>query len=583
VAAYTLWSQTGGGTLAADTASYTLGTEFSADRPVVLTGIWFYSASSAVSLPSQCVIFDLNTGAQVPGTLNTSPSWSGAAGSGWVKCAYNGTVEIGYRGYVVAVLGGGSNWYSTTSPYWGTGGPGVSGAANEPLSARPNTFALNGQSVKHAGASLTFPATSATGTNYWVDVEVSDLAGLAPAYSLYVHALPPDPSGSDLTTAATFGTQFTVSRKCAATAIWQLNSGQGGPSTVGIFKITGTGTGTLLASAATPSGALIGPGTFAWGRIAIPPAVLVPGTNYEVCAYQGSGAAWMPATTSYWTSGSGASGITNGPLSAPNNAGAVNGQGGISSTNAFTFPNNSNSGTNAFVDVEVVPLPQPGIQVVQAAVISGSNPTGTATLGTATTAGNCLVAVMGVGGGSGNLVTAVTLGGAADHWAQLVTIGNLATDAAYAATWADPNCAGGQTAVSVTTNAAGGTVDGYVFEISGLQGTIAALLDQTATLDTHGGSTATPAVGPTSATTQASEIWIGCIVAFSHVISGPVLPWTNMPNIADGNNNVIAGWQITAATGTATYAGTVSSTFCEGTLVTLKAAPGPTLLMASPP
>src|SRR5262249_17020823 len=153
---------------------------FTSVYPTALTGIWFYSPPSAASLPSACCIYDLRTRQQIPGSLNNSPSWkkpdgtAASPGDGWVKCSYPGTVQLGWAVYVVAVLGGGSNWYSTTAGYFTTN----IGVYNGPLSAEQHQYATTGQGLKNAGASLTFPATDGSQVNYWVDVEVSDIAGL---------------------------------------------------------------------------------------------------------------------------------------------------------------------------------------------------------------------------------------------------------------------------------------------------------------------------------------------------------------------------------------------------------------------
>ena len=134
---YAIFGQSANWALVTDASPYTLGMQFSVSQSVSLTGIWFHSATGASVLPAQCVIFNGDTTAQVSGTLNTSPSWSGAAGSGWVKCSYGGSVTLipGVH-YVVAVLYDttGSNWYSGQNGYW-TSGAGASGITNGPLSA----------------------------------------------------------------------------------------------------------------------------------------------------------------------------------------------------------------------------------------------------------------------------------------------------------------------------------------------------------------------------------------------------------------------------------------------------------------
>jgi hypothetical protein len=188
--AYTLFSQATNWALISDTSSYTLGVQFAVSQSVALTGIWFHSSSGSVSLPVQCVIFNGDTQAQVVGTLNTSPSWSGAAASGWVKCSYDGSITLtsGIH-YVAAVLNNqGSNWYGGLNGYW-TSGAGGSGITNGPLSAPDSAAALNGQSIYHAASTLTFPTTTTSGYDFGVDVEVT-VAGASPASRLLMACIP---------------------------------------------------------------------------------------------------------------------------------------------------------------------------------------------------------------------------------------------------------------------------------------------------------------------------------------------------------------------------------------------------------
>ena len=67
--------------------------------------IWFYSppAVSPPALPTRCAIWDVRTRLVVPGTDNSSPAWSGAAGSGWVACPYAG-VTLPAADYKVTVF-----------------------------------------------------------------------------------------------------------------------------------------------------------------------------------------------------------------------------------------------------------------------------------------------------------------------------------------------------------------------------------------------------------------------------------------------------------------------------------------------
>jgi hypothetical protein len=69
-----------------------VGINFKLAVPLPFTEIWYYSQAGTV-LPTKCGLFD-NNGTLVPGTLKTSPSWSGAVGSGWVKTTYDGSITI---------------------------------------------------------------------------------------------------------------------------------------------------------------------------------------------------------------------------------------------------------------------------------------------------------------------------------------------------------------------------------------------------------------------------------------------------------------------------------------------------------
>jgi hypothetical protein len=159
-----------------ETTGYTLATEFKLTAPCTLDNIWFYSASGAQALPTQCAIWNVSTQAVVSGTDNTAPAWSGAAGSGWIACAYSG-VTLPAGDYKVAVYnGGGQKWFFVTIGYWMGTGPGTNGITNGPLTAPGEAAATSpGQSTYNQG-SWAYPGTYGTGAdgeNFWVDVEVT--------------------------------------------------------------------------------------------------------------------------------------------------------------------------------------------------------------------------------------------------------------------------------------------------------------------------------------------------------------------------------------------------------------------------
>lgn len=165
--------------VSADTSHYSMGMQFSLSQATPLTGIWFYSGSGAAILPDGCVIYQItapNTGSIVTGTLNSSPSWSGAAGSGWVKCSYPGTVTLasGTAYKVVIYNQGGADLYSSTSNYWDSVGPGTSGLTSGVMSAPNNATGDGGQdSFNTAAGWPNYPASAFSASNYWIDVEVT--------------------------------------------------------------------------------------------------------------------------------------------------------------------------------------------------------------------------------------------------------------------------------------------------------------------------------------------------------------------------------------------------------------------------
>jgi Domain of unknown function (DUF4082) len=164
------------GNIDSDTAGYTLATEFELSQACTLDRIWYYSAPDAAALPARCGIWNVGSQSEISGTDNSSPTWSGAAGSGWVSCSYSG-VTLPAGDYKVSVFyGGGSQWYLATNGYWGSGGLGASGISAGPVTAPGSTAATSpGQCTYNAG-SWAYPqsaAASGNGENYWVDVEVT--------------------------------------------------------------------------------------------------------------------------------------------------------------------------------------------------------------------------------------------------------------------------------------------------------------------------------------------------------------------------------------------------------------------------
>jgi len=174
VTVYTLFGQEAtGSSLNSDTDYYTMGVQFSVDvSGATLTAIWFYSASGAGVLPQDIALFAVSGQSLVH---TESASWSGAAGSGWVRAPFSSppalTSGVSYKACVIENTGD-FEWYSATGAYWSTGA-GSGGITSGPVSAPNNAGGDGGQDTFNNGATLTYPDTSFNAANYWVDPEVT--------------------------------------------------------------------------------------------------------------------------------------------------------------------------------------------------------------------------------------------------------------------------------------------------------------------------------------------------------------------------------------------------------------------------
>lgn len=183
---------------------------------------------------------------------------------------------------------------------------------------------------------------------------------------------------------------------------------------------------------------------------------------------------------------------------------------------------------------------------------------GSLTLTSNTTAGNCLVVGMAYKSSAGNTgsVAGVTLGGVGDNFA--LSVEHDIASQVCVAIWADPSCAGGQTAVAFTlTNAT--AVGLEVWEFSGLA--TSSVVDQTAAHTGNGGSYDSTS---TATTTKASEAWvaIACAASGASISSDPG-SWT----VDAISGQAHSGYQIVSSTGSADYSGTTSGVATNATAV----------------
>lgn len=169
------------GSVGNDTGQQTSGTEFWLSQSCKLDNIWFWSPPGVSVLPSRCGIFSTATQAVVPGTDNTSPSWSGSPGSGWVACSYMGSGVVLPAGkYRAAVYyGGGQKFYQEDVDYFGSG-PGARGIVNGPLTCPSAANATSPGNSTYQDGGWSYPNTfdaADVGETRWIDVEVTPADG----------------------------------------------------------------------------------------------------------------------------------------------------------------------------------------------------------------------------------------------------------------------------------------------------------------------------------------------------------------------------------------------------------------------
>jgi hypothetical protein len=128
-------------------------------------------------LPSRCGIFSATTQAEVSGTDNSSPSWSGVAGSGWVSCSYSRSGVVLPAGkYKVSIYSGADGKFYQEDVDYFSSGPGNSNIVNGPLTCPSAANATSPGNSTYQDGPWSYPDTfdnKDDGENRWIDVEVT--------------------------------------------------------------------------------------------------------------------------------------------------------------------------------------------------------------------------------------------------------------------------------------------------------------------------------------------------------------------------------------------------------------------------
>lgn len=163
--------------------SAVVATQVTVSAAAVVANLWHYSPPNATALPTRCGIWAVAGQSAIADV--TSPSWSGAAGSGWVSCSNfpAGVILSAGAQYKAATFrdASGDVWFQAYAGYWTTG-PGSAGRSNGILTAPASAGTAQGQGSFNESA-WAYPATT-DAEGYWVDLEVSPAPSGLPAGGL---------------------------------------------------------------------------------------------------------------------------------------------------------------------------------------------------------------------------------------------------------------------------------------------------------------------------------------------------------------------------------------------------------------
>ena len=209
------------------------------------------------------------------------------------------------------------------------------GVSNPPLLALAD--GQNGPNGVYTANADAFPASDASGTNYWVDVvfNMSPWVGTAKPDSLWTATATPTTPAAPGSTAAGLGTEF-------------MSEVPGYVSGVRFYKSTGN-TGTHTGYLWTSAGILLGSMTFTnesaqgWQQANFASPIAIAANTIFVVSY------WAPNGNYADDAGYfGTSGVTNQPLAAPVNG--LYGPNGLFSSKQ-RFPGSAPNSNNYWVDV----------------------------------------------------------------------------------------------------------------------------------------------------------------------------------------------------------------------------------------
>jgi hypothetical protein len=346
--------------------------EVTADN-VWFEGYWWWVCDSGQQTDPQSFalwqVDTTNNGILVDGGTVTS----GALTSGtWNYIALPTPIQLSRSiPYVVATGYVSASGFPNTNNEFGADDTYSAGIVNGPLTGYsdtsgsmpvPGNWTAQGLfATTYSDPTAHIPDDNFESGNFWIDLQVSTTAPSGVSYRLWPSL--PNPPGRITDSAANFtlGTEFSLSENCALGRIWFYSPQEASqlPTECGIWNISSQ---SLVAGSDNSSPAWSDPAGSGWVSCDYTSAgvILAAGTKYKVAVVNGAAhpSAWNSATLDYWDTGTGGSGISSGPISAPNEAGSSSpGQSTYNAGSAFAYPATYDTGgaPTYWVDVEVMP------------------------------------------------------------------------------------------------------------------------------------------------------------------------------------------------------------------------------------
>lgn len=345
-----------------------------------LDGYWWWVCNSGQTVTPQKFALWNRWGSSVgnetlvPGSVVTSGTLT--AGQ-WNYVPLPAPIQLGPGALYVAATGWAATGIPLTSQQFGSVGPGpyVNGIVNGPLTAWSDSTnggtnnyssvpgavvgSQIGQGLFTAGGgtdpSAAMPATVQNSDNFWIDIQIDDTApsGYGGSYRFDPNMAELGNFTLDTANGFTLGKEFSLSRACAVTNGWFYSPAGVSqlPSKIGVYRVSDQ---VLIGVNNSPSWS--GAAASGWISSPMPGVTLQAGVNYKYVVFQGSNVIWNAAVANYWATGFGANGLTSGPLTAPDNAGATPGQESYHQAATISYPD-TGAGPFAYgLDLEVTPL-----------------------------------------------------------------------------------------------------------------------------------------------------------------------------------------------------------------------------------